>query len=155
MLTGELEETFSGLSHYQLSCVVFSPQKHYILIGDVSGEVGMMNIKSCSKIKQLPKQPAAVDFIIEIPPIKEHNLLAIISGYSIVNIYKVIPEGYQLSKTFQVSKNTQITAAVYHQSIKKLIIGNNFGSIQLYDVENGKMSCSSMPLEMYSNVAAI
>ena len=94
----------------------------------------MLNIKSCLKIKELPRQPAAVDFMVPIPAVKEHDLLVIVSGYSNVNIYKVIPEGYQLTKTLQVGKNTQITTVTFHELIRQLIVGTNVGCIELYDV---------------------
>lgn len=54
-----------------------------------------------------------------------------------------------------MNKNTQITALAYNESIRQLIIGNNFGSIELYDVENGKMIIGTNSLDMYSNVVFI
>lgn len=54
-----------------------------------------------------------------------------------------------------MSKNTQITAIIYNESVKQLIIGNNFGSIELYDVENGKMMIGTTSLDLYSNIVFI
>ena len=93
--------------------------------------------------------------MLPIKAIKENDLLAIISGYSIVNIYKVTPEGYQLTKTFQVAKNTQITYALYNESSRQLVFGTNFGSIEFYDVESGKMIKSTTTLDMYSNIVTV
>lgn len=82
-------------------------------------------------------------------------MIAIVSGYSTINIYKIIPEGHQLTKTFSMNKNIQITSVLYNESIRQLIVGNNLGFIELYDVENGKMMITTSSLDVYSNIVMI
>lgn len=54
-----------------------------------------------------------------------------------------------------MNKNNQITTIKYNSYIRQLIIGNNFGSIELYDVENGKMMIGTNSLDIYSNIVMI
>lgn len=145
ILTGEVKKIFSELSKTDISVLILDSMCKRFFMGDVDGNVGVYNVTNGALLKSLSKHKAEIIALTwgseKAKSSEKMGKVQFIISASIDNCIKVHEDRElgesELIRTFEISK-ANITSMIFEQSLSKLIVGCNNGTVGLYEPITGK-----------------
>jgi WD40 repeat protein len=115
-------------------------QKHRSMaVGNIEGKIILLNAKNGAKLLSLPGHNGEVTHIITSTQ-GDKNLFITAGTDNVINIVKENDQsGYELLRTLNIRKDTNITSMVFCDTNHYIIVGTAIGAIGFYESETGKL----------------
>lgn len=153
-LTGEIDYVFMDVTEAEITTFCVDRKQKCMAIGDVLGNIVLVNITNGAKLRNLPGHAGEVTQILTTLQ-GEFNIFMTVGVDNVINIIRETPEGYELARSLNIRKDTSISCMSYCPVSKYIIVGTSMGVIGFYELDTGKLvgSVSDQNLDEVTSVS--
>lgn len=156
MLTGEVDRVFTDLTKGEVTAFCLNRKQTEAVVGDSTGTLKLINLKTGTFKKELPRHNGEISFVLAIQALKISELFVTAGMDNEIRLLKENDAGrYEILRSIHIRKEVAISSLAYSERAKTIIVGTNYGVIGFYEVETGKLMGSTPTSNTETSVTSI
>jgi WD40 repeat protein len=135
LLTGEVDKVFSDITKSEITAFCLSRNESEAIVGDIMGNIRLINIKNGRFEKDLPKHNSEVSFILAVKAMKIDELIITAGMDNEIRVLKENDAGrYDILRVIHIKKDASLSCLAYNDRTDIVIVGTNFGVTGFYEM---------------------